>query len=123
MHLVKTKLNTKNLKVYVRAYIKMVWALFFLVAKITSSLMKKLKGEISMNNGKIVKHIHWGANNSYQNNYVIGSSMVERRIFRRSRVRIPFYFFYHLFSFTRKEKSYERKNDTQKKLTKTLDNR
>ena len=70
MHLVKTKLNTKNLKVYVRAYIKMVWALF-LVAKITSSLMKKLKGEISMNNGKIVKHIHWGANNSYQNNYVI----------------------------------------------------
>ena len=24
-----------------------------------------------MNNGKIVKHIHWGANNSYQNNYVI----------------------------------------------------
>ena len=43
----------------------------FLVAKITSSLMKKLKGEISMNNGKIVKHIHWGANNSYQNNYVI----------------------------------------------------
>lgn len=71
MHLVKTKLNTKNLKVYVRAYIKMVWALFFLVAKITSSLMKKLKGETSMNNEKIVKHIHWGANNSYQNNYVI----------------------------------------------------
>lgn len=52
----------------------------------------------------------------------IGSSMVERRIFRRSRVRIPFYFFYYLFSFTRKEKSYERKNDTQKKLAKTLDN-
>lgn len=24
-----------------------------------------------MNNGKIVKHIHWGVNNSYQNNYVI----------------------------------------------------
>lgn len=73
MHLVKTKLNTKNLKVYVRAYIKMVWALFFffLVAKITSSLMKKLKGETSMNNEKIVKHIHWGANNSYRNNYVI----------------------------------------------------
>lgn len=70
MHLVKTKLNTKNLKVYVRAYIKMVWA-FFLVAKITSSLMKKLKGETSMNNEKIVKHIHWGANNSYRNNYVI----------------------------------------------------
>lgn len=71
MHLVKTKLNTKNLKVYIRAYIKMVWALFFLVAKITSSLMKKLKGETSMNNEKIVKHIHWGANNSYRNNYVI----------------------------------------------------
>lgn len=71
MHLVKTKLNTKNLKVYVRAYIKMVWALFFLVAKNTSSLMKKLKGETSMNNEKIVKHIHWGANNSYRNNYVI----------------------------------------------------
>lgn len=71
MHLVKTKLNTKNLKVYVRVYIKMVWALFFLVAKITSSLMKKLKGETSMNNEKIVKHIHWGANNSYRNNYVI----------------------------------------------------
>lgn len=71
MHLVKTKLNTKNLKVYVRAYIKMAWALFFLVAKITSSLMKKLKGETSMNNEKIVKHIHWGANNSYRNNYVI----------------------------------------------------
>lgn len=71
MHLVKTKINTKNLKVYVRAYIKMVWALFFLVAKITSSLMKKLKGETSMNNEKIVKHIHWGANNSYRNNYVI----------------------------------------------------
>ena len=71
MHLVKTKLHTKNLKVYVRAYIKMVWALFFLVAKITSSLMKKLKGETSMNNEKIVKHIHWGANNSYRNNYVI----------------------------------------------------
>lgn len=33
----------------------------------------------------------------------IGSSMVERWIFRRSRVRIPFYFFYYLFSFTRKE--------------------
>lgn len=32
--------------------------------------------------------------------------MVERRIFRRLRVRIPFYFFYYLFSFTRKEKSY-----------------
>ena len=44
---------------------------FFLVAKITSSLMKKLKGETSMNNEKIVKHIHWGANNSYRNNYVI----------------------------------------------------
>ena len=43
----------------------------FLVAKITSSLMKKLKGETSMNNEKIVKHIHWGANNSYRNNYVI----------------------------------------------------
>lgn len=24
-----------------------------------------------MNNEKIVKHIHWGANNSYRNNYVI----------------------------------------------------
>lgn len=24
-----------------------------------------------MNDEKIVKHIHWGANNSYQNNYVI----------------------------------------------------
>lgn len=47
--------------------------------------------------------------------------MVERRIFRRSRVRIPFYFFYYLFSFTRKEKSYERKNDTQEKLTKDPD--
>lgn len=76
MHLVKTKLNTKNLKVYVRAYIKMVWALF-LVAKITSSLMKKLKGETSMNNEKIVKHIHWGANNSYRNNYVIGYEVAE----------------------------------------------
>ena len=48
--------------------------------------------------------------------------MVERRIFRRSRVRIPFYFFYHLFSFTRKEKSYERKDDTQKKLAKAPGN-
>ena len=47
--------------------------------------------------------------------------MVERRLFRRSRVRIPFYFFYYLFSFTRKEKSYERKNDTQEKLTKDPD--
>lgn len=52
----------------------------------------------------------------------IGSSMVERRIFRRLRVRIPFYFFYYLFSFTRKEKSYERKNDTQKKLAENPDN-
>lgn len=76
MHLVKTKLNTKNLKVYVRAYIKMVWALFFfLVAKITSSLMKKLKGETSMNNEKIVKHIHWGANNSYRNNCSMGADL------------------------------------------------
>ena len=48
--------------------------------------------------------------------------MVERRMFRRSRVRIPFYFFYYLFSFTRKEKSYERKNDTQKKLAKAPGN-
>lgn len=48
--------------------------------------------------------------------------MVERRIFRRLRVRIPFCFFYYLFSFTRKEKSYERKNDTQKKLAKAPGN-
>lgn len=30
-----------------------------------------------MNDEKIVKHIHWGANNSYQNNYV---SLISRKI-------------------------------------------
>ena len=37
----------------------------------SSFIEKILKGEIPMNNEKIVKHIHWGANNSYRNKYVI----------------------------------------------------
>lgn len=57
-----------------RAYIKR-YRLFFLcpiLAKITAPVMKKKsEGRKSMNDEKIVKHIHWGANNSYQNNYVI----------------------------------------------------
>ena len=34
-------------------------------------MKKKSERRKSMNDEKIVKHIHWGANNSYQNNYVI----------------------------------------------------
>lgn len=34
-------------------------------------MKKKSERRKSINDEKIVKHIHWGANNSYQNNYVI----------------------------------------------------
>ena len=47
MHLVKSKLNTKNLKIYIRAYIENGIGSFFLFAKNTISLTKrKRKGGI-----------------------------------------------------------------------------